>query len=213
MKFFKSLFLVFILFICFLCPAKVFALNEVNLYLFWGDGCPHCEKEKEFLAELEKRYTNLKIYKYETWGNSQNKEHLEKVRAFYGNENKGVPFTVIGDGVVSGFNDSRKEIIENLIRKYSLEDYEDKTGSYFNITHKTNLEGNLPPLQSDDNNSSSLENDNKDENSNSNTDSSDNSKEESNIDEKVIATLILLILIIILVPIYFLTKKKDCRKN
>ena len=24
--------------------------NEVDLYLFWGDGCPHCAKEKEFLS-------------------------------------------------------------------------------------------------------------------------------------------------------------------
>lgn len=208
MKLLKRFFWSLILFIIFLLPAKVFALNEVNLYLFWGNGCPHCEKEMDFLSQMESRYSNLKVYKYETWKNPSNKEHLKNVRALYGNENTGVPFTVIGDDFVSGFNDSRKEKIESLIRKYSTEDYEDKTGSYFNITHKTNLEGSLPPVVTDNNNnSSSLENESRDENTN--LPSLDGDTEKAGLDEKIIATLILLILIIVLIPIYIFTRKKE----
>lgn len=27
--------------------------KTVNLYFFWGKGCPHCLREKEFQAKLE----------------------------------------------------------------------------------------------------------------------------------------------------------------
>jgi len=33
-------------------PLVVLAQNPVNVYFFWGQGCPHCEREKEFLADL-----------------------------------------------------------------------------------------------------------------------------------------------------------------
>jgi thiol-disulfide isomerase/thioredoxin len=26
------------------------------VYFFWGDGCPHCEEEKQFLNEMKKKY-------------------------------------------------------------------------------------------------------------------------------------------------------------
>ena len=44
---------------------NVEAKEKVNLYLFWGDGCPHCEAEQEFLTEIEEEFPNLKITKYE----------------------------------------------------------------------------------------------------------------------------------------------------
>ncbi len=27
--------------------------ERVEVYLFWGDGCPHCEREIDFLKRLE----------------------------------------------------------------------------------------------------------------------------------------------------------------
>lgn len=210
----KKCLFIFILFVIFF-PIKVFALNEVNLYLFWGDGCPHCEDEMTFLNELEQRYTNIRIYKYETWYNKDNKEHLKNVRAIYGNNNTGVPFTVIGDEYVSGFSNSRKKSIEELVRKYSLEDYEDKTGSYFNIGHSTTLEGNLPDTNVDNNQNSDFNN-NLNDNNNLNTDSNDDNidslgkdnDKESTLDDKIIITLVLLILTIALIVIYLLVGKR-----
>lgn len=210
MKFLKKICFLLIVGSLFFIPMGVFALNEVNLYLFWGDGCPHCEKEMEYLKELKNRYTNLRIYKYETWNNPLNKEHLEKIRGLYANESKGVPFTVIGDDVVSGFNDSRRESIENLIRKYSLEDYEDKAGLYFNITHKTNLDGSLPPMQSSNDNNSTLEDENRGENLESDSKHLEDDTKTS-IDERLIITLVLLILIIVLFFLYFITKERKRR--
>ena len=41
--------------------------NKVKVYLFYGDGCPHCKKEKEQLNNLENNMgiqLNLFIMKY-----------------------------------------------------------------------------------------------------------------------------------------------------
>jgi thiol-disulfide isomerase/thioredoxin len=37
--------------------------------LFWGEGCPHCEKEKEFLNGLVRKHPGLTVKDYEVWRN------------------------------------------------------------------------------------------------------------------------------------------------
>lgn len=53
--------------------------KKVNIYFFWGDGCSHCAHEKPFLEKLEKKYPEVKVYDFETWGNSENRNLLIKV--------------------------------------------------------------------------------------------------------------------------------------
>ncbi|KKT07630.1 MAG: putative membrane protein, partial [Candidatus Nomurabacteria bacterium GW2011_GWB1_43_19] len=36
--------------------AQDLAADPINIYFFWGEGCPHCEKEKPFLETLEEKY-------------------------------------------------------------------------------------------------------------------------------------------------------------
>lgn len=36
-----------------------FNQNKINIYLFWGDGCPHCEELKEYFKSLEKSIQNI----------------------------------------------------------------------------------------------------------------------------------------------------------
>ena len=52
--------------LCFLAfvPSIVFASEkELNIYLFYGDGCPHCAAEEKFLNEYLKKEKNVKIKK------------------------------------------------------------------------------------------------------------------------------------------------------
>ena len=49
MKKYKKLFL--FIFLLVLLPLKVNA--SVNMYLFYGDGCPHCAEEEEFFDSEE----------------------------------------------------------------------------------------------------------------------------------------------------------------
>ncbi len=83
--------------------AETSTSNKVNLYFFWGNGCPHCAEEEKFLDKLEKDYPNLAINKFEVWGNAKNRELLKKVGEKLNADIKGVPFTVVGENHIGGY--------------------------------------------------------------------------------------------------------------
>lgn len=80
-----------------------FAQEEVNLYFFWGKGCPHCEKEKALLEQFKNEYSYLKVHSFEVYGNFQNTSLLQKISKELNVRVDGIPFTVIGDKPFSGF--------------------------------------------------------------------------------------------------------------
>ena len=128
-------YLVVILFLL-MMPFSVFAKDkEVTLYLFHGDGCPHCKEEMEYLKTIEKKYKDLKIVKYEVWYDKENSELLKKVQDTFKITTKGVPTNVIGSTVITGFGSSTGKTIERAVEYYQENDYEDivsqvKDGSY-----------------------------------------------------------------------------------
>ena len=100
--------------------------DEITLYLFHGDGCPHCASEQEFLDTIKDDYPDLKIEKYEVWYNDENAELLGKVEAAFSKKRSGVPLTVIGSTVISGFGPGTDSRIERAIKYYQENDYEDE---------------------------------------------------------------------------------------
>ena len=57
----KKIKYIIIILLVFLMAPNVNAKEQVNLYLFWGDGCPHCEAEQTYLEELADEFRNLKM--------------------------------------------------------------------------------------------------------------------------------------------------------
>jgi thiol-disulfide isomerase/thioredoxin len=102
----KTLFLFLFLFLSFLSAGKVLAVNDVNLYLFWGEGCPHCDREKIYLNEIKDDYPNLKIHAFEVYKSPKNQVYFKKTAEVLRENASGVPFTVIGDEAFVGFNES-----------------------------------------------------------------------------------------------------------
>lgn len=97
--------------------------NKINIYFFYGNGCPHCAKEEKLLKILEDKYNDLIIiHRYETWDNSKNRNLMikakEEVKA-QGVSQVSVPFTVIGEKYFSGYSEYVGNELENLINKYS----------------------------------------------------------------------------------------------
>ena len=85
--------------------------------LFWGEGCPHCEKEKEFLNGLVRTHPGLTIKDYEVWRNKENAAIYKGVLQAAGISQAGVPGTVVGSSVFMGFNDqTRKDILASVER-------------------------------------------------------------------------------------------------
>ena len=91
----------------------------VNVYLFWGDGCPHCEEERPFLYSLANTdyRGRLAIHEYEVWYDEDNARVSEQFAQAYGAEVSGVPMTFIGPHFFSGFNDSYIETMTAAIEE------------------------------------------------------------------------------------------------
>lgn len=114
-----------------LLPVSAKANEKViNIHLFYGNGCPHCAAEEEFLSDYLKDRTDVKLYKYEIWYDSHNQELLSKVQKEMGTTNKnGVPFTVIGKKTIVGYADGvTDEQIKDAINYYLNNDYRDYAG-------------------------------------------------------------------------------------
>ena len=115
----KILFVLFLFFLVLFFPLFVEAKEDVTLYFFHGDGCPHCREENKFLKKMSKKYSNLNIVKYEVWYNEENSALLDKVFDAYKINVSGVPTTIIGDTYISGYDDTIGDKIERAIEYYS----------------------------------------------------------------------------------------------
>lgn len=113
----------------------------INIHLFYGNGCPHCAAEEEFLSDYLKDRTDVKLYKYEIWYDSHNQELLSKVQKEMGTTNKnGVPFTVIGKKTIVGYADGvTDEQIKDSINYYLNNDYRDYAGEITGKVKKTEV--------------------------------------------------------------------------
>ena len=111
----------------FLLPFNVFGLEEekVKLYLFYGDGCPHCTEEKVFLSSIENKYPNLEIVKYEVWYNKENSNLLSQLQEKLNINRNGVPTTIIGEDYFVGYSDATGARIERAIEFYSSKEHVD----------------------------------------------------------------------------------------
>ncbi len=103
--------------------------KEINIYLFWGEGCPHCKQEKEWFNDYLEDNKNVKLHKYEIYNDIKNMENLMKVQELLGNEGSGIPYLVVGNNAIVGFNeDATPEEIENTINYYENMPYKDNVG-------------------------------------------------------------------------------------
>ncbi len=89
------------------------------LYLFWGDGCGYCEKERQFLLEdFRERYPEVEMRFFESWRNPDGKALATAMRQALEIERASVPLTVIGEWHIVGFGgaDSTGKKIEERIQ-------------------------------------------------------------------------------------------------
>lgn len=115
--------------------------NIVNIYLFHSDSCIHCEHEIKLLSELEKKYTNIKVYKYEV-SDKENSILFGEVSNLLDARVGGVPFTVIGNKYYSGYSKTNtKKVFMATIEYYSKYGYDDIVGKHIgNIEISNNIE-------------------------------------------------------------------------
>lgn len=122
--------------------------NLVNIYFFHSDDCSHCQKESKLLDSLEEHYSNIFIYRYEIH-ESNNRELLDKVEKLYKIKATGVPLTIIGDTIYTGYNEDKSPLkFTKTIEYYSKYGYIDRVGETLQIETLPfyQVEDNAPTL-------------------------------------------------------------------
>jgi thiol-disulfide isomerase/thioredoxin len=89
--------------------------EKTIVYIFWGDGCPHCEAARPFLHELAQRYPGVEILEYEVWYEIENQALFTRMAAKLGFEPRSVPTIFIGERYWEGFSDGMKAELENAV--------------------------------------------------------------------------------------------------
>ena len=94
--------------------------NKINLYLFYGKECPHCEEERKWLEVIKEDYKDyLNVYEFEVWHDEDNKELMKKVGEEFGYDVKSVPFNIIGDYYSTGYSEATGSRLESKIKEYA----------------------------------------------------------------------------------------------
>ena len=84
--------------------APTASTHPVNVYYFWGDGCPVCVQQRAFLDQLEARYDDVRVHDFEVWYDTDNRALLMAFADAFGRNVTGVPVTFIGEDAWIGFN-------------------------------------------------------------------------------------------------------------
>lgn len=129
MKFIKKIFLM-ILFttllffsFCFKTEAK-----EVNVYVFYGKTCPHCEEALKYLNSVKEEY-DLNIFKYEVWFDTENRQKMDIVSDYLDINVTGVPFVIIDNTPILGYSDRvTDKTYKYHINLASRQNFVDKVG-------------------------------------------------------------------------------------
>lgn len=116
MKKIKYLLLIMITFL-FIIPLGVNAKEKINVYLFRGEGCPHCQEAEEFFDSIKAEYGKYyKLVDYETWYDTNNADLMKKVAEKLDEEVSGVPYIIIGKKTWNGYADTYNDEITSAIK-------------------------------------------------------------------------------------------------
>jgi thiol-disulfide isomerase/thioredoxin len=102
----------------FLPPADMAGIQSnhlVYIYLFWGEGCPHCAKAKPFLESLAQQNPRIVVRTYEIYYHAENQAIFEALCAAAGFEARYVPTIIVGTRYWEGYSDQVASEIRNVV--------------------------------------------------------------------------------------------------
>lgn len=91
------------------------ARPPVELYVFWGEGCPHCEAQRSFLAELAARHPGLVIHSHEVWRDDTHHAAFRMLARMHGIKAGAVPTVLVGGRAFIGDAPDIRRAIEATV--------------------------------------------------------------------------------------------------
>ena len=116
--------------------SKSFALeaqNNVNLYLFWGNGCPHCAHAKEVLEPFIKDNKYVTYNTYEVYYSTENQKKMQDIGEKLNIDASGVPLIIVGDKPYVGFSDTTGTEIKKRLEYCSINACPDSVASIVGV--------------------------------------------------------------------------------
>lgn len=89
--------------------------HPVHIYIFWGEGCPHCAAAKPFLEGLQTKYPGVYVHDYEVYYDDDNRAIWEQFYTKYNFEPTGVPNIFISEYYLQGYTEAVNEQFEELV--------------------------------------------------------------------------------------------------
>lgn len=109
----------------FILPVNAKETDTIKVYLFYGDGCPHCAAEKVYLKDVKKKFDNVEFEYFEVWKNAENQRFFEEVKEKMEITRSGVPVTIIGETYIVGYSEAVGSRIDRAIKFYKENEYTD----------------------------------------------------------------------------------------
>lgn len=100
----------------------VYGDDVITMHYFHLTTCAYCQKQNEYLPELEAKYPNLKVVKYEMTQSSSADKYREISQNFEdlsANQFPGTPLTIVGDEFNVGFDTAATTgpVLESMVEK------------------------------------------------------------------------------------------------
>lgn len=121
----------------------------VNVYVFRGEGCPHCEDALNFLKSIEQEYGKYyNLVTYECWYDANNNTLKNAVVKSLNADSTGVPFIVVGEQYMTGYGDDSDG---EALLEYIMDEYEKDSDERVDVVEKVIEETNWQPTKSENN--------------------------------------------------------------
>ncbi len=123
---------------------------ENTIYLFYGEECPHCHEEMEFLKTIETEFPDLNIMKYEVWHNEENNALFMQMVEDKKVSSLGVPALFVGEELIIGYSSEEttgQEIRSAILKLMGEEGFEVEQTINIPFIGKVNISNmSLPAL-------------------------------------------------------------------
>ena len=86
--------------------------DKLNIYLFYGKGCPHCEALFTYFESIKSKYSKYyNLYAFEVWYNEDNGKTMDYFLEKFDKKvsSRSVPFLIIGDEAFEGYSSSMNQ--------------------------------------------------------------------------------------------------------
>lgn len=120
---FRKLIIIAVLILILFLPSYARGLAEtpepegypVHIYLFWGDGCPHCALAKPYFESLAGKYPQVIYHSFEIYHDAANQKLFSDLATANGFEISGVPTALVGPYLMVGYSEEYKPQIEEVV--------------------------------------------------------------------------------------------------